>query len=100
MSLVGTGSPTSKTLKKRCSSASRRVSRSGLIRELNMRSQLQKSGKRSAARLGVAKRGGEGGVGKCSRHRRASGAALAGLVRGSFTPSQLKGLDHQLRLKA
>ena len=35
MSLVETGSPTSKTLKKRCSSASRRISRSGLIRELN-----------------------------------------------------------------
>src|ERR1700720_1360993 len=35
MSLVGTASPTSKTLKKRCSSASRRISRSGLIRELN-----------------------------------------------------------------
>src|SRR5258707_2084032 len=37
MSLVGAGSPTSKTLKKRCSSASRCISRSGLIRELNER---------------------------------------------------------------
>src|SRR5258705_12447537 len=71
MSLVGTGSPTSKTLKRRCSSASRRISRSGLIRELNeMRSQLQKSGKRSAARPGGCKAGREGGVGKCSHHRR------------------------------
>ena len=51
------GSPTSKTLKKRCSSASRRISRSGLIRELDeMRANCRKSGKRSAARLGVAKR--------------------------------------------
>src|SRR5258705_12365258 len=34
-------------------------------------SQLQKSGKRSAARLGVAKRGGEGGVGVAAReHKR------------------------------
>src|ERR1700752_5173443 len=31
MSLVGAGSTTSKTLKERCSSASRRISRSGLI---------------------------------------------------------------------
>ena len=36
MSLVGADSPTSKTLKERCSSASRRISRSGLIRELNV----------------------------------------------------------------
>src|SRR5258705_8277726 len=35
MSLVGASSPTSKTLKERCSSASRPISRSGLIRELN-----------------------------------------------------------------
>jgi hypothetical protein len=35
MSLVGAGSPISKTSKKRCSSASRLISRSGSIRELN-----------------------------------------------------------------
>src|SRR5260221_12802913 len=46
MSLVGTGSPTSKTLKKRCSSASRRISRSGLIRELNeTRANRRRAGK-------------------------------------------------------
>ena len=40
------GSPTSKTLKKRCSSASRRISRSGLIRELNgMRGNCSRAGK-------------------------------------------------------
>src|SRR5260370_35204150 len=33
-------------------------------------SRLQKSGKRSAARLGVAKRGGEADDGECSRQRR------------------------------
>src|ERR1700730_5850562 len=58
MSLVGTASPTSKTLKKRCSSASRRISRSGLIRELNeTRANCRRAGKISAARLGIAKRG-------------------------------------------
>src|ERR1700736_92977 len=46
MSLVGTGSPTSKTLKKRCSSASRRILRSGLIRELNeTRANCRRAGK-------------------------------------------------------
>src|SRR5258708_18761062 len=46
MSLVGTGSPTSKTLKKRCSSASRRISRSGLIHELNgTRANCRRAGK-------------------------------------------------------
>jgi hypothetical protein len=64
MSLVGTGSPTSKTLKKRCSSASRRISRSGLIRELNeMRANCRRGGKDRQRDWGGAKRGGEGGVG-------------------------------------
>jgi hypothetical protein len=46
MSLAGTASPTSKTLKKRCSSASRRISRSGLIRELNeTRANCRRAGK-------------------------------------------------------
>src|SRR5258706_4025013 len=59
MSLVGTGSPTSKTLKKRCSSASRHISRSGLIRELNgTRTNFRRAGK-DRQRTGVAKRGGE-----------------------------------------
>ena len=41
-----TGSPTSKTLKERCSNASRRISRSGLIRELNeMRANCRRPGK-------------------------------------------------------
>src|ERR1700751_1106803 len=35
MSLVGAGSPISKTSKKRCSSASRLISRSGSIREVD-----------------------------------------------------------------
>ena len=54
ISLVGTASPTSETLKRRCSRASRHITRRGLIRELEWNEgQLQKSGKRSVARLGV-----------------------------------------------
>jgi hypothetical protein len=62
MSLVGTGSPTSKTLKKRCSGASRHISRSGLIREFNgTRSNCRRAGKTGSA-IWAAKRGeGRGG---------------------------------------
>ena len=67
-----------KDIKKRDASASRRISRSGLIRELDAtRDNCRKSGKRSAARLGVAKRGGEGGVGRCSRHWRVTTLTVA-----------------------
>src|ERR1700736_3126185 len=54
MSLVGTASPTSKTLKKRCSSASRHISRSGLIRELNgTRANCRRAGKDRQRDLGL-----------------------------------------------
>src|ERR1700760_4501090 len=70
MSLVGNGSPTSKTLKKRCSGASRRISRSGLLREPNgTRTACRRAGKDRQRNWRAAKRG-EGGVGRCSRHRR------------------------------
>src|SRR5208337_2493437 len=60
MSLVGTGSPTSKTLKKRCSSASRHISRSGLIRELQWNeSQLQKEREKIGSTI-VGLQSGEG----------------------------------------
>src|ERR1700680_4982859 len=54
MSLVGTSSPTSRTLKKRCSSASRHISRSGLIRELNgTRANCRRAGKDRQRDLGL-----------------------------------------------
>src|ERR1700675_1981580 len=80
MSLVGTGSPTSKTLKERCSSASRRISRSGLIRELNeTRANCRRAGKDRQRNRGLQSGGreGEGGVGKCSRHRRVTTLSFA-----------------------
>jgi len=72
MSLVGTGSPTSKTLKKRCSGASRHISRSGLSVSSTEREVTAEERERPAAQFGLQSGGreGEGGVGKCSRHHR------------------------------
>ena len=62
ISLVGTGSPTSKTLKKKCSSASRRISRSGLIRKLNeTRANCGRAGKIGSAIGGLQSGEGRGG---------------------------------------
>jgi hypothetical protein len=47
------------------------ISRSGLIRELNeMRANCRRAGKDRQRDWGGCKAGGEGGVGKCARHRR------------------------------
>jgi hypothetical protein len=60
-----------KSKKKRCSIASRRISRSGLIREFNgTRANCRRVGKDRQRDWGLQRGGGEGGVGKCSRHRR------------------------------
>jgi hypothetical protein len=63
MSPVGTGSPTSKTLKKRCSNASRHITRSGSIPELNgTRANCRRAEKDRQRDWGVCKAGeGRGG---------------------------------------